>query len=92
MGIFEMVVLIVFIATVGKVAQSAFSRPPGADPALSRERMRALEAELRANDARVAQTEERVAELSEKLDFMEKLLAGPGRKPQLPESTNDSPS
>ena len=81
MGVFEMVVLIVFITTVGKIMQSR--RPRGVDASLVKERIQALEAELRASELRLAQTEERVADLDEKLDFMEKLLAKPADHPGL---------
>ena len=84
MGPFEMVVLIVFIATFGKVAETLVSRlaPRGA----GEERLKALEAEVKANEARVLQAEEQVAELTEKLGFMEALLANPARQPELPAS------
>jgi hypothetical protein len=86
MGPFEMVVLIVFIGTVGKVAQTFMARPsrlgaPGAD-----DRIRVLETELRANEARLAQAEEKVAELGEKLVFVEQLLARPESHAQLASS------
>ena len=78
MGPFEMVVLIVFIATAGKVADTLASRLGGRG-GVGEERIRALEAELRANEARVVQTEEQVAQLGEKLGFVEALLAQPAR-------------
>jgi hypothetical protein len=87
MGVFEMVVLIVFIATVGKVADSLVSRGGGSDAA-ARARIAALEAQLLANEARVAQSEERVMELGEKLDFVESLLAQPGSPSRLPEGND----
>lgn len=83
MGPFEMVVAIVLIATFGKIAQSFASRPRPSEELPTRGRVEALEAHLQANDARVAQAEERVAELSEKLEFMEKLLAGPDVGPRI---------
>lgn len=81
MGVFEMVVLIVFITTAGKIVQSR--RPRGSDASFAKERIQSLEAELRASELRLAQTEDRVAGLDEKLDFMEKLLATPSDHPGL---------
>lgn len=85
MGLFEMVVLVTFIATVGKVAESVLSRTAGSGSGAARERLAALEAELRASSARLAQAEEKVAELSEKVEFMENILAGPRPASRLPE-------
>jgi hypothetical protein len=84
MGLFEMVVLVTFIATVGKVAETMLSRSREANSGAGRERVDALEAELRASSNRLAQAEEKVAELSEKVEFMENLLAGPRPAPGLP--------
>ena len=77
MGLFEMVVVVTFIATVGKVAEAVLSRSRDASSGAGRERVDALEAELRASSSRLAHAEEKVAELSEKVEFMENLLAGP---------------
>jgi hypothetical protein len=85
MGLFEMVVLVTFIATVGKVAEALLSRAGGSSSGAGRERVDALEAELRASNSRLAQAEEKVAELSEKVEFMENLLAGPRPAPRLTE-------
>ena len=82
MGPFEMVVLIVFIATAGKVAETLVSRLSGPRGA-GEERIKALEAELRANEARLVQTEEHVADLTEKLDFVESLLGQPARPAEI---------
>jgi len=84
MGVFEMVVAIVALGTFGKVAQSFAARGARVEAAGTAERIRKLEAELRASEARLAQTEERVAELDEKLGFVENLLAKPGDAPRLP--------
>jgi hypothetical protein len=92
MGVFEMVVLITFIATVGKVVEAALTRPGRGDAAGAGDRVRALESELRANEARLAQTEERVTELDEKLRFVENLLAQPERRPVLPPPPGASPA
>jgi hypothetical protein len=81
MGVFEMVVAIVFIATAGKVAQ-AFARSRSA--AGPDARVPALEEALRTTELRLAQTEERVGELSEKLTFVENLLSAPETPAQLP--------
>jgi cell division protein FtsL len=83
MGVFEMVVLLVFIATVGKVADSLISRPGATLDAESKVRLTNLEAQLQASDTRVAQAEEKVAELEEKLRFLENLLAKPERPGRL---------
>lgn len=80
MGVFEMVVAIVFITTVGKaIASRGRRRPMVEDPT----RVAALEEALRANELRLAQTEDRVAELGEKLVFVENLLAAPGEASRL---------
>lgn len=83
MGVFEMVVLIVFITTVGKAVQA---RSRGRGHGASDDRVRALEASLRANEARLEQTESRLEELEEKVVFVEKLLSPPDRSTQLPPS------
>lgn len=83
MGVFELVVLLVFIATIGKVADSLISRSGTALDADTKARLADLEAQLQANDARVSQAEEKVAELEEKLVFMENLLAQPERPARL---------
>lgn len=87
MGLFEMVVLVTFIATVGKVAEAMLSRTGASNSGAARERVDALEAELRASSARLAHAEETVAELSEKVEFMENLLAGPRPASRLGEPT-----
>jgi hypothetical protein len=84
MGVFEMVVAIVFIATVGEVAKAAFSRGPKRSAATAEKRIGEVEAELRAAELRLSQAEERVADLTDKLDFVEKLLSDPGRPQRLP--------
>ena len=85
-GVFTMVVLIVLIATAGKVVESMLARrPPRGE--IGEERVRALEAEMRANEARLALAEEQVAELGEKLGFVEALLAKPAPPAELPPST-----
>lgn len=75
MGVFEMVVALVFIGTVGKTIQSFVERAPasGADST----RVRQLEAALNATETRLEHTEHRLAELNEKFVFMERLLAPP---------------
>ena len=83
MGVFEMVVLIVFISTVGKVVHSAVATRGAGLPG-GEDRIRALEQELRANEARLSQAEERVAELSEKVVFVERLLEKPAPAGRLP--------
>lgn len=92
MGVFEMVVILVFIGTAGKVAQSYFSRPShrGSDAAESR--LQALEAEVRTGELRLSQVEERAAELTEKLRFMEDLLAAPRPDARLAPSPGQTPS
>jgi F0F1-type ATP synthase membrane subunit b/b' len=84
MGLFEMVVAIVFIATVGEVAKAAMSRGPKRSAAAAEKRIGEVETELRAAELRLAQAEERVADLTDKLDFVEQLLADPGRAQRLP--------
>ena len=90
MGLFEMVVVLVFIATAGKVADSFISRPRGTLDSDVKARLADLEAQLRANDGRVAQAEEKVAELEEKLTFMENLLGQPQDPARLTGGTGDS--
>lgn len=80
MGVFEMVVAIVFITTVGKVAAGAVRRRP---VEIDTPRVAALEAQLRANELRLSQTEDRVAELGEKLVFVENLLDAPEQASRL---------
>jgi hypothetical protein len=84
MGVFEMVVAIVFIATLGKVA---VARARGHGESASEDRVRALEAALHANEARLGQTEARLEELGEKLVFVENLLTPPDPATQLPRTT-----
>lgn len=81
MGVFEMVVLIVFISTAGKVAHGWAVRRTSAP---IERRVRELEAMVAAGEERLAHTEERVMELSEKLGFVENLLASPDRPTGLP--------
>lgn len=83
-----MVVLIVALGTLGKLGKPVASalaerisrgeRPGDAD------RIQALQAEVQMNEQRVALTEERVNELTEKLSFMENLLAQPAQTAELP--------
>ena len=80
MGVFEMVVAVVLIGTVGKVLQAFAQR--GARPR-DDGRLGALEATLGERDLRLAQAEERIDELGEKLVFMEPLLAAPGAAPRI---------
>jgi hypothetical protein len=81
MGVFEMVVLIVLIGTVGKVAR-AHAR--GRVPAGTEREIQVLRDALRANELRLGQAEDRVAELGEKLVFVEALLAKPAERSGLP--------
>jgi hypothetical protein len=84
MGVFEMVVAIVFIATAGKVMAARLrgrSGPAGAGA--GGERIRALEAALYAQETRLSLAEAQVGELGEKLEFMENLLAKPRPAPEL---------
>ena len=90
MGVFEMVVLLVFIATVGKVADSFISRPRAAPDSDVKARLADFEAQLQTSDVRVAQAEEKVAELEEKLTFMENLLAQPQNPARLKGGPGDS--
>ena len=89
MGFLEMIVLVTLIGTVGKVLQAAVSRPGRGLPAAAEERIRTLEAELRASELRLADAEEHVALLAEKLGFVEELLAEPPHAPRIP--APDSP-
>lgn len=83
MGVFEMVVALVLIATVGEVVKTAVAgRKEGAG---SEARVAALEAQLQTTETRLGYAEERVTELSEKVDFLENLLAPPGAPGRLPE-------
>lgn len=83
MGVFEMVVAIVFIGTAGKLLRAYV----GAKPAVEASgRVEALESALRANELRLSQTEDRVAELGEKLVFVENLLGPAEEHARLPSS------
>jgi hypothetical protein len=84
MGVFEMVVLLVFIGTAGKVAVQTLARGSRSIPPGEEQRIRDLETELRAAEDRLALTEDRVTDLSEKLAFMEQLLARPEEAARLP--------
>ena len=54
MGLFEMVVLVTFIATVGKVAETVLSRTREANSGAARERVDALEVHRRAIEAHIS--------------------------------------
>jgi hypothetical protein len=89
-GPFEMVVIIVFLGTLGKLGQpvaralaSRFSRPAGAVDAAQ---VQALRSALGATEDRLAQAEDRITELDEKLRFVEGLLEKPVAAPTLPPS------
>ncbi|CAN5294537.1 hypothetical protein BH24GEM2_BH24GEM2_17750 [soil metagenome] len=84
MGVFEFVIVIVLIGAAGRAAQAYAGRSASGG---SNEQIRALEAALQANEARWTQTEEKVADLSEKLHFVEDLLAKPEEHSQLPPSS-----
>jgi len=84
MGVFEMVVIIVFIGTAGKVARSAFARRVDGQSESTKNALQALEDELRANELRLTNAEARVEDLGEKLRFVENLLAAPDRHATLP--------
>jgi hypothetical protein len=83
MGVFEMVVALVFIGTVGKTVSEYFRSSRRGLPPGDETRIRALETELRSAEERLALTEDRVTDLSEKLIFMEKLLSTPEEKGRL---------
>jgi hypothetical protein len=84
MGVFEMVVAIVAISTIGRVVQSYHKgRAGGAAKAEIQELRSAVE----SNELRLIQAEEKVADLTEKLTFVESLLASPERHSQLPPSS-----
>ncbi len=83
MGVFEMVVALVFIATLGKTLGEYFRSSRRGLPPAEQSRIQALEAELRSTEERLALTEDRVCDLSEKLVFVEKLLATPDEKGRL---------
>jgi hypothetical protein len=87
MGIFEMIVILVFIVTIGELGKAFISRSSRGITSGGESRMNALEAELRANEERLAHTEERVADLTEKLRFVENLLARPPSNSSLPPSS-----
>jgi hypothetical protein len=83
MGVFEMVVAIVFIGTAGKVLRAWVGGKPAVEAG---SRVEALEAALRANELRLSQTEDRVTELGEKLAFVENLLGPAEDHARLPSS------
>lgn len=83
MGVFEMVVAIVFIGTAGKLLRAHLGGKPAVEAG---GRVEALEAALRANELRLSQTEDRVAELGEKLVFVENLLGPAAEHARLPAS------
>jgi uncharacterized coiled-coil protein SlyX len=87
MGVFEMIVVLVFIVTLGELGKAFISRSHRSITSGSESRINALEAELRVNEERLAQTEERVTDLTEKLRFVENLLAEPPSKSSLPPSS-----
>lgn len=78
-----MVVALVFIATTGKVLSERFRSERRALPPGEERRIQAMETELRAAEERLALTEERVNDLTEKLGFVENLLASPERQERL---------
>ena len=82
-GVFMMIVLIVLIATAGKVVGTMVAGRAPRDE-IGEGRIRALEEEMRANEARLAQAEEQVADLSEKLGFVEALLSKPTPPREIP--------
>jgi uncharacterized coiled-coil protein SlyX len=84
MGVFEMIVILVFIVTVGELGKAFISRSSRNITSGSENRINALEAELRANEERLTHTEERVTDLTEKLRFVENLLAEPPSNRPLP--------
>jgi hypothetical protein len=77
MGVFEMVVSLVFIGTLGKVAKEYFRSGRRGPAAAEEQRIQVLETELRSAEERLALTEDRVSDLTEKLVFLERLLAEP---------------
>jgi hypothetical protein len=86
MGVFEMVVILVFIGTVGKLGRAFITRSTHGISSGMESKIQALEAELRMNEERLAQTEDRVTDLTEKLSFVENLLARPTSSSSLPPS------
>lgn len=89
-GVFMMIVLIVLITTAGKVVGTMVAGRTPRD-GIGEGRIRALEEELRANEARLALAEEQVADLSEKLGFVEALLAKPAPPREIPAPAPPSP-
>lgn len=83
MGVFEMVVLLVFIATVGEVVKTVVAGRKESGQAVASGRVAELEAHLQANETRLLEAEERVNELGEKVEFLENLLARPDAPGQL---------
>ncbi len=82
MGVFEMVVAIVFIGTVGKLLRAHLGGRPAVEAG---DRIQALEAALHTNELRLSQAEDRLAELGEKVVFVENLLTpGESRSPLPP--------
>jgi uncharacterized coiled-coil protein SlyX len=84
MGVLEMIVILVFIVTAGELGKSFISRSTRSITSGTENKIQTLEAELRANEERLGHTEERVAELTEKLSFVENLLAKPPSSSSLP--------
>ena len=84
MGVFGMVVLIVAFGTIGKIVTAWIHRTGHELPAATEARIRALEEEARARETRLSLAEERVEDLTEKLSFVERLLAEPRPPSQLP--------
>ena len=83
MGVFEMIVLLVFIVTVGEVVKTAVAgRNEGAG---AKAVVGAVEAKLLEAETRLGAAEERVNQLEEKVDFLENLLARPEAPGRLPD-------
>lgn len=87
MGVFEMVVLLVFITTAGKLGDQYLKRKGRPMRPEEEGRIRVLEEEVRAAEDRLSLTEDRVSDLSEKLAFVEKLLANPEERSRISPST-----
>lgn len=84
MGVFEMIVLVVFIAAAGEVLKTAVAGRKNSAAEVESGRIAELEAHLQANETRLLDAEERVNELGEKVEFLENLLARPDAPGQLP--------
>jgi hypothetical protein len=75
MGLFELIVIVVALSTVGSIVKSVLSYRVRRLPAVDRDALQRIEetlAELRDN---VAAVRENVAELEERMDFTERVLA-----------------